>query len=356
MPGDYETQKLSYQIKDLGPWQNFFTMTANTSKTPGLAPIHHAIMESVTDEEGERNIKMQKCASLFARAWHRSSYNIVHNFLYRGKAKPLGNVKVYWYRQEYQGSGSKAHLPHVHGGLIGDGTQNREEIFEKLTTDVEDWDIMLETSEEEQIKRGLFSSRSEREDHRYLLSKTGTHDCSAKGERCQITKENGEKVCRMKKNPVSTHHVATEKETAYTPTTKQIFRDLGLLHTESSDDFYKQDKVNAEMSWGQDNNGEIKFGFERDYWHKDADCLRAHNFTYPQRSHGVGIPTEGNLAYLLGSSSNVQMTDHRFCIAYVLKYASKFDPHADISFIIDKDKLDEAIVKDYERYAAKIAS
>ena len=67
-----ELQKLTYQMKQLGIWDSFFTLTCNTSRTPGVGPIYKPIEEEYNLDEEMQKVMFKNMITVFARCMLRT--------------------------------------------------------------------------------------------------------------------------------------------------------------------------------------------------------------------------------------------------------------------------------------------
>ena len=307
---EYELLKLSHMTRDLKHWDLFLTLTANTQATPGLAPISWVINNFFRTEKLRKDL-IQNNAGLFCRIWSRVVHAVIVDYIFSGSEKPLGEVLAYWYRFENQSAGSPGNLPHVHGGITLRTKESYDSLLKKTSCRLDDLIGSHDCSQSKLLEDGLFQSQDAYWKTVDIIDSCRKHTCRAK-----CTKIiDGVKYCRNRKFPVRHRGEVKIKHDLWDDDAQKIFEELEV--------------------------------------HGD-DRLRAHYFEYANDRDGVTLSTNGKIAFLLGSATNVQVCDARFSTAYCLKYASGKDESREIVFKVDEE--DDAItVEAKQLYNSKIS-
>ena len=323
---DWEIQKLSYQMKDLGTWDYFFTLTCNTSRTPGVGPIHRAIEEEYLLNSEKRKKMFENLVTVFARCWERTVRYLVH-YLCNSDERIMGKIFHIWLRYEFQSAGSLGNLPHVHGGVTLEKGEDPHVTHKRVSCVLNSFNMLKGWTRDDLVGKGkMFETEEEYVQVRKTLQETMVHDCKNANERCKKKTVNGKPVCRVRGMP-------------YTLQWEEP-KDIHNIFSKEANEILA--KLNLAVVEG--NN--VKLLHEK---------LIGKNYTYPNNSTKKGIPTIAPLGYLLESSTNVQVCDCRFCTAYVLKYAAGTDEKRDVNLFIKED--DKEVSKEVrELYNAKIKS
>ena len=304
----YETKKLAASFKDVAPWDYFLTLTCNTELTPGVAPITEAIKHGSYIEDANVQELIQNAMVIILRSWYRFAEHFF-NYLKNSHEMPLGKITSLWYRFEWQSQTSAGNLPHIHGGITLDKTNETEQnIISRIKNRPEAfWTDEDHTSYDEALRRGLVENFDDYIQQKLNIEKWSQHDCKNSQYRCKKrTGPDGKTYCRVPLHPNNFWNTIHEKEDLFSEETLGIMREGGI----DTNDMPSQ--------------------------------LRAHSFNYANTGYRRGIPIIPYLSLIVKSSTNVQRCDSRFCLAYVVKYASATDEKRDI--IIEQSKENENMV------------
>ena len=328
LTNEWQVQKLASQFKDLGGWSVFFTFTANNSATPGLAEIRQAIEELYPNDSKNQLKEIENHITLFARVWERYIRYLVQTYILESPAEPLGPVRSVWMRFEFQNEGSKGNLPHVHGGIILKPGADKEKVHQKISCIPDFADVCGCSVDDLTGPDKMFETRNEFYKTKEIVVKGMSHDCNDANKKCQrqTSKKDGsiEYHCRVQNHPQSFKCTKTPKTDLYTNPTIDTLVDLGLARIE---------------------DGEIVLD----------EKLQPYIYNYPHQGNHKGIPVVAELSYILRSSSNIQMCDYRFCVAYVLKYAAGSDEKRDVALFLRGKDNNEVDVEVYNLYHSKIS-
>ena len=83
--------------------------------------------------------------------------------------------------------------------------------------------------------------------------------------------------------------------------------------------------------------------------------MKAHYFNYAKDRPGITLSTNGKLATLMGSATNVQVCDQRFSTSYCLKYSVGNPESREIVFSVDPND-DAVTIEAKQLYNSKISS
>jgi hypothetical protein len=300
-------KELSHMIRE-GKWDYFLTITCNDTLSPGVSQISKAIKHRHLRGDAAAQVRLtQECQPLMVSCWRRT-VNLFFDYLLESKENMLGDVDKIFMRWEFQSAGAFGNKPHVHCGL----TLKGEPIQETLDRVVCILNGLIghtkETTEDGLIEQGLLDDDF---DFGKLieLTKIQQHSCqSAQGRCMKRINDEGETVCRVPVHPASDDYYYEEVPTTFDDQATEILKDLGLL---SIDDHGKI-TLDPELQGGR--------------WHYPSDG-------YLERA----IPTVPQLFALFKSSTNVQVCDRRFQVAYLVKYATKSESHAFVKAKGQKD-------------------
>ena len=156
---EYQLNKLSHMQRDVGHWNLFLTLTANTNLSPGLAPISWVIDNFYDREYKERENVFQNNIGLFCRIWYRVVNAVIVDWIFNGPEKPFGDVLSYFYRFENQSSGSIGNILHVHGGLVLRDKKTYPELLKLTSCRMNQILMDHDCSPEKLMNDGLFVTR-----------------------------------------------------------------------------------------------------------------------------------------------------------------------------------------------------
>lgn len=111
-------RELAAMVDAYGKPQYFVTVTPNFQGFPGLTEIMKDI--------GNKIYKLPSALPQICAQWHEGMRNIL-SWLIDGEDKPLGNVKHYWGRHEYQTD--IGHLSHAHFLFWTDETDEQADMY-----------------------------------------------------------------------------------------------------------------------------------------------------------------------------------------------------------------------------------
>ena len=305
----FEVKKLAASFKDLGSWDYFVTFTCNTRETPGVAPITRAIVHGRNEDLQETQDLLQNAMSLILRGWRRF-VNYFFNYIKYSPERPLGKVISVWYRYEWQSEDAAGNIPHIHGGIVIDKTNETEAtMINRIRNRLENLFNEEDATVWECIKNhGLFKDWDDYIRIKTLISETSEHSCYKANSRCQkLINAEGKTVCRVPRHPDGLENWKEEKRDLYSKEVLQIFRESGI------------DTNNL------------------------PEKLRAYIFHYENTKHRHGIPIVPPLSVIIRSSTNVQRCDKTFCVRYVAKYAAATDEKKNATLAQDNEKRDNVV-------------
>ena len=309
---EWEIQKLAAQIEQTGTWDYFFTLTCNNNLTPGVCEIKKAIEEKFPDDKKKQLKMIESLVTVFSTSWERTVRHVVENLIAKS-THIFGKIKTYWYRYEFQSSGSLGNLPHVHGGLTLEPGEDKEEKLRRIACCLEFFEVYHGCESEKLLDTGFFKDEKELYEVRKVIRETLKHECKNANERCKIDKTDGKSYCRVKTHDYGFEwKINSKSNDLFSKDALEILKDLGLASGEGDDLVLHEN-------------------------------LEGHVFTYPNNEKCRGLPTNGKLAYIFRSSTNVQLCSKRFCVAYLIKYASGKDEKRDVLLTLKKDKDNDEI-------------
>ena len=296
-----KVREIATQLKNIGKWDYFITLTVNDKETPGMKQISEA-METVAGGNTQKEADLYHAnMMLMNRSWSRIVDNIMH-WIINSKEQPIGKVRGYFWRFEFQEQKgqSAGFKPHVHAGFTlfpepEEVTVNRicarsDELFcSGYGTDVY-----------ELVEKGLARNYHDAFRLKGLLERIGQHNCDKAGGRCHKRVDaEGNTVCRFPKA-----------------------RKCSEVHKEFYDSCFNADKERCLLEqlglMGRVPEEERKHMYDDDWWY--AKKLQAYRWKYRVDGEEHFSPTIPILSALMVSMVNVQVPDERFCLAYLIKY------------------------------------
>ena len=299
-----EVKRLSAVLRAEGPWDYFVTLTCNDSGTMGVWPIRAAILQIYAP--AEHDAMLQNYAVIMCRSWERTG-RYFWNYIQYSSERPLGHVKCAWMRYEFQSAGALGNRPHIHGGVTLH-PEPEQVSLERIRCSIKDFfTASARTDLPHLIQDGFISDLEQFIPMFSLASQLQSHSCVRAGSRCMKRRASDDSlICRVPKHPPGLSYYFQEKEGLYDEQTLERlqFLDLGTLDPYTN----KWTPLRA---------------FRGGFWH------------YPAQPGEHFVPTVPLLFVALRSSSNVQLCDRKFQVAYLAKYAAGIDEKRQVSLTVD---------------------
>jgi len=305
---DYEARKIAASFYDVRNWTYFVNLTCNTGMTPGVAPIIKVIKLFCGNDHKKAEYMIQNAMPIILRSWRRFIFYLFE-YLVNSPEQPLGDIETYHYRFEFQSSGAKGNVPHVHAGVtLKEGEDEKITMNRIVMNPPEFIKPNLKTTYNEALRVGLVKNWREWLQIVELIEKASEHGCSEANERCQKKKVDGSVRCRVPLHPNS------------------------LIHTKEKKDIYSTDIKQALSEMG--------------IYEPYPDILQAVIYHYHNLGYRKSLPIVPLLAMICRSSTNIQMAGYKFAIAYLVKYVCGVDEKRDVWINL---KPDDKIEIDYSK-------
>ena len=287
-------KEVSHMVKN-APWNFFMTLTCNDHGTPGVCSIYKSIENRYIEDKVKQGEIALSFMPIILSSWRRT-VNVFIHYLTASNEHKLGRITAFFKRWEYQDCGAIGNKPHAHIGLTTEDYSN-EQCATVITARMQDLlSLMFDTTEQALKDKGLIKNYQEFLDLDDVLP-VQQHRCDTTGSRCQRTIEKtGKTVCRLPFHPFSDKSHFKNIEINYEDNVKEIFRKLNLLTVNKEtkkEDFHP---LFVSGRWLYRSEGNVT---------------------------NVTVPTVPEVWAFFKSSSNVQVCDRRFAIAYMLKYITK---------------------------------
>jgi hypothetical protein len=234
-----KVKELCAMLSTYGQWDYFITDTCNFKESPGVRKLTEAIEEEcerredhfVDQEELAPRIKQKRMAQ-FCRLWERTAF-----YLWRWRSKsavrPLGHIKHFWYRFEFQEKGAKGGIPHIHGGVrLVEGSEPENVTSERIVASTEH--MKTAAVVQEMIENGTVESKERAEDIQDMADSFLIHDCLRGNSRCmKRVDENGEKRCRFFSMPGALDWQYVPRNNLFSEEGLDVLTTLGLTERDA---------------------------------------------------------------------------------------------------------------------------
>jgi hypothetical protein len=308
--------QLANDIRTWGKWDYFVTITCNDKGTPGVKPLMEKIIKIFGKDEDMLARAYASLLPVQIRMWDRFK-DCFLDWLRYSPDEPLGpNVELFA-RDEFQSKGSLGNKNHVHIGVRSTSTESIDVQLRRIRNTLQTF-FAQDTGLDFQsaLNTGYVDSLEEWTEMVNEWKKFNHHFCSDPNARCHVDRL--VETSDAKRRKVEGGQKKTCRARKYHDSLVYDFRARSDMYSKEMLDYMEYVDLTVR-------NAENVL---------PKQCMIGGTYTYPSKEEDGMQPTVPAIFVACRSSTNVQKTDFKFVIAYLLKYGYGLEEHV-ISYLMD---------------------